>query len=492
MNNPSVSGQPCETIDHKSCFDIFLYDRDTGLTRRSTQAINGGAADGDSIAPTVSEDGKWVAFWSAASNLVEGVNNTCQKGDANITCLYIYFYNVETGKIDWIPIRSIPGDPVFGVDRISLSADGRYVGFTVDQTTQIRIISPAIPVTLDTQENSNGDKVINTIIPGTLNNSEAMVYDRLTGNIELENQAQDGNPGDGPSSSPVLSADGRYVAFVSRSTNLVGGDTNNHSDVFFRDRETGEVELISISSIGWKGRGDSGLSFGDRGFYSLNISRDGRYVVFNSVATNLGQDLYSNCNKLDISVCNILYVHDRQSGSTEWINALANQDTSYFPQISSDGRWVTFMQTVTNCTSSQYLCSNVMLYDRQHAWMTNLTKFGEESPSLPWSYSESLKIPWEAWESPAITFSPDGKLLALAGIDSKVRIWQISDSSNTFSNDKPVEILEPDGNDSFSALAFNPGGDWLAAGTTLGTVYIWELSDGKIHYILKNQQNLIR
>ena len=95
-----------------------------------------------------------------------------------------------------------------------------------------------------------------------------------------------GKQGDAESSSPVLSADGRYVAFTSASSNLVDGDTNNNSDVFFRDRTSGSIELISISSAGGNGRSDSGLSFWGRGYYSLNISRNGRYVIFELTASN--------------------------------------------------------------------------------------------------------------------------------------------------------------------------------------------------------------
>lgn len=491
-NDPNTTGDPCETSDHGACLDVFLYDRDTGSTRRLTQARNGGAADGDSLAPTFSEDGKWVAFWSAASNLVDGFNDDCQQGETIVTCLYIYLYNLEITKIERIPIPTITRGWVFSVDRISLSADGRYVGFTATHQVHARIPTPISPLTFNNQENSTDSPVVNTSLPDILHSSEAIVYDRETGSYEMENQAQDGTPGNRESFTPVISADGRYVAFVSNSTNIVAGDTNYYSDVYLRDRESGKLELVSVSSNGYIGKGDSGLALGGMAYYGLNMSGDGRYLVFESTAPNLGQDIYPACNQEDIRRCNIIYVHDRQTGTTELISALSNDDFTFFPEISSDGRWVSFMQSLYNCGSSQLFCSNVMIYDRQRAWMTNLTKYDEEAPKLPWSYSGSLSIPWETMERTGLAISPDGKLIALGGTDSKVRIWQISKVSNSISNDGPDKILETDGNDSFTAMAFTSGGEWLAAGTTSGVVYVWRLPEGKLLYALNYQSGLVR
>ena len=79
-------------------------------------------------------------------------------------------------------------------------------------------------------------------------------------------------------SSPAISADGRFVAFDSEATNLVPGDTNDASDVFVRDRQTGTTRRVSVSSGGAQGNGAS---------FDPAISADGRFVAFNSDATNL-------------------------------------------------------------------------------------------------------------------------------------------------------------------------------------------------------------
>jgi WD40 repeat protein/DNA-directed RNA polymerase specialized sigma24 family protein len=491
-DDSNISGHPCESSDYRSCLDIFLYDRQTGTTRRITHGLNGEAADGDSFSPTISGNGQWVAFWSAASNMLAGVNNACQQGETVVTCLYVYLFNRESGTIERIPFRTIPGVSVYGVDRISLSFDGRYVGFTV--SSQVQAGNPSIDnqLTFNAPGNSINLTANDISTLGIEHSTEAVVYDRETGGYELENQAQDGSPGNGASSSPVLSADGRYVAFVSSSMNLVAGDTNAYSDVFLRDRENGKIELVSVTLDGRQGNGNSGLIFWDRGYYSLNISGDGRYIVFESSATNLGQKLNSECNQFASSVCNILYVHDRQTGSTDWISAQPNGDFLFFPKISYEGRWITFMQSVYNCSSTQFLCSNVMLYDRQRGWMTNLTNYEAGTANLPWSYSGSLALPWETWESKALAFSPNDNLLALGGIDSKVRIWQITHFGQLINQDEPIITLETGGSEYFTAITFTPDSEWLAAGTMSGAVYIWNLPEGSLLYDLSGQSDPIK
>jgi hypothetical protein len=85
-----------------------------------------------------------------------------------------------------------------------------------------------------------------------------------------------GAQGDLNSYTPSVSADGRYVAFVATATNLVTGDNNNAPDVFVYDRQSGTIERVS----------DSGAE-GDSNSYSVSISSDGRYIAFESSATNL-------------------------------------------------------------------------------------------------------------------------------------------------------------------------------------------------------------
>ena len=131
---------------------------------------------------------------------------------------------------------------------------------------------------------------------------------QTTERVSVDSAAAQAN---GQSRAPVLSADGRFAAFVSPAPDLVAGDTNGFWDVFVRDRQLGTTERVSVDSGGAQGNGESG-------FYSHAypippaISADGRYVVFESAATNL---VAADSNGV-IDV----FVHDRQSGVTERIS----------------------------------------------------------------------------------------------------------------------------------------------------------------------------
>jgi WD40 repeat protein len=477
-NDSFITGDPCNTADQKLCLDIIVYDRVSGVAKRLTQAYNGGPADGDSLAPTISEDGNWIAFWSTADNLINDSSVTCSGTNFRTACLNIYLYNLATGKMELIPVQSVPGDSVYGVDRISLSSDGRYIGFTVASSDKAGITLNGSSSVLIGQGDQYPDKA--ATYPIVSQGSEAVVYDRLTGKYELENQAQDGTVGNSESSSPILSGDGRYVAFISLSTNLIPGVNVKKSEIYVRDRLTGKIELISMSSDGQQANNDSGLSFYERGYYSLDISKDGRYVVFESLAANLAPSGIAECGLNVGNGCIYLYVRDRVSAKTETISAIPIQDFTIFPGISSDGRWIGFMESSHDCSATQLRCSNVMLYDRQTGWISNLTRFSQPTARLAWQYSGNLSMPWQSWESTALAFSPDGKLIALGGDDSTVRVWQTTQASDGNLKVPPMQTLEVSGNNTFSALAFNHNGYWLAAGTSGGLVSVWNVADGKL------------
>lgn len=486
-DRPDINGYPCYTQVHQPCLDIFLYDRANHSTQRITRAVYGGAADGDSLAPTISADGNWVAFWSAADNLVDVNKDICQSSETGINCLYIYLFSVQTGELQQIPIRNQAHDQASGVDRISLSADGRYVGFTLLSSALTSGISPVMLNQSGVLQFTIPDGSAKPSFPFIQQGSEVVVYDRQMGTYEFENVTPDGMAGNGPSSSAVLSSDGRYVAFVSSSSNLIGGDNNDAADVFVRDRQTGITELVSVSTHGRQGNNNSGLVASRRGFYSINISSDGRYVVFQSMADNLGQDVKNDCRPWGIGSCNSIYVHDRLTHETDSIVIGTNQSFSYFPGISTDGRWVSFSQYSFNCTHSQFVCSNVMLYDRQSNWMKNVTNFTQQVIDLPWMYFTNLSLPWQSWESRGLAFSPDGTFLAVGGFDSRIRIWHLVAGIRTINRASPDTIIETSGNVASTTMAFSPDSRWLAAGTNNGVVYIWQLTDGRLLYTLGDQ-----
>lgn len=283
--------------------DVFVHDRDTGLTERVSVAGDGSQSDGGSNAVAISGDGRYVAFVSQAANLVTGDTNGA---------LDVFVRDRVTGDTERVSVAgdgsqadgSSGGEP-------ALSADGRYVAFDSNATN---------------------------LVPGDTNGRrDVFVRDRLTGSTERVSVAQDGTQGDGISSNSSLSADGRVVAFLSSATSLVQGDTNGSTDVFVRERDTGVTERVSVASDG--SQGDGGAAG------APSISDDGRLVAFGSAASNL---VSGDTNEMPDS-----FVHDRDTGQTERVSVASDgtqgDDNMSIPaRISGDGRYVGFPSYATN------------------------------------------------------------------------------------------------------------------------------------------------
>ncbi len=202
--------------------------------------------------------------------------------------------------------------------RASISADGRFVAF---QNSMPNLVS---------HENTTWG-------------SEILVHDRVTGTTERVSMSSAGEEADNYSFDPAISADGRFVAFQSWATNLVPGDTNDATDIYVHDRATGTTERVSVSSSGGQG---------DDASFATTISADGRFVAFVSSATNL---IPGDSNgKWDV------FVRDRVNGTTERVSVASdgtegNDDsgvTEVAPSISADGRFVAFRSVATNLVSN--------------------------------------------------------------------------------------------------------------------------------------------
>jgi Tol biopolymer transport system component len=195
-------------------------------------------------------------------------------------------------------------------DRPAISADGRYVAFA--------------------SEASN-------LVPGDTNASfDVFVHDRSTGATERVSVSSAGEQANStPYRSPAITADGRYVAFVSGANNLVTGDTNGLQDVFVHDRISAVTERVSVSSLGEESNGVS---------EEPATSSDGRYVTFHSFATNLVAG--------DTNGFRDVFVHDRVTAVTERVSVSSTGEQSngfsYWPSISADGRYVVFSSWATN------------------------------------------------------------------------------------------------------------------------------------------------
>lgn len=166
--------------------------------------------------------------------------------------------------------------------------------------------------------------------------------------LELVSRSTTGEIADSYSENPAISADGRYVAFSSPATNLVPGDTNELSDVFVRDRQTGSTERVSVSSAGEQA---------DDSSYLAQVSDDGRYVAFLSMARNLdGFDpetcVEENDGDLEEYNCQDLFVRDRETGQTLRVNRgpsgeWANGDVGEYA-MSADGTRFVFGSRANN------------------------------------------------------------------------------------------------------------------------------------------------
>ena len=258
--------------DTNTLVDVFVYDRFTRTTSRvnvatgGTQAI-GGASGGSGIA--LSGNGQIVAFTSTATNLVAGDSN----GIADI-----FVHDRATAVTTRVSVASngAQGQGVGARRRPSLSADGRFVAFDSEMTN---------------------------LVPGDTNaTSDVFVHDRVTGQITRVSVATGGAQATGDSVGslkPSLSADGRFVAFISDALDLVTGDTNNYWDAFVHDRATGVTTRVSVQSGGGQaGGGDS---------FNVAISADGRYAAFDSEGTVVPGDANGDRD---------VFVHDRDTGDT--------------------------------------------------------------------------------------------------------------------------------------------------------------------------------
>lgn len=298
--------------DTNSSWDIFLRDRGTGSTERVSLTETGQEADGNSYNASVSDDGRFIAFESHATNLVSTEDNGQQD---------IYVRDRTLGTTTLI------SDAIGGADGHSsaphISGDGRYVVFYSAATNL---------VPFDTN--------------GFL---DVFVHDLQTGLTEVVSQYL-GTHGNGASWNPRISQDGQWVVFTTFASNLGFVDVNGVRDILLCDRQTSTLSRITTGPSG----GFNSTS--DR----ADVSGDGRFVVFESLATNIG--LQDTNGTLDVILC------DTTTGSFELLSygsAGQANGPSRQPRISADGTRVSFSSTATNLASGDLnLSSDIFVHDR--------------------------------------------------------------------------------------------------------------------------------
>lgn len=159
--------------------------------------------------------------------------------------------------------------------------------------------------------------------------SDIFLNELSTGKVSRISVSSQGGQANGASASAAITPDGRYIAFESSASNLVGNDTNQKQDVFVHDRETGSVERISRASSDQESNGASSRP---------SISADGRYVAFESAATNLVAS--------DSNGATDAFIYDRTEATTDRVGGSSELPTGADdPVISGNGRYVAFVTT---------------------------------------------------------------------------------------------------------------------------------------------------
>ena len=299
-------------------------------TFRVSVGSGGTQADQESDEPSLSADGRHAAFHSAATNLVAGDTNAQRD---------VFVHDRQTGVTERVNVSTAgaqaDGPPDF-FGNPSISPNGRYVVFASSATNLVA-------------GDANGS-------------SDVFLRDRQAGTTERVSLGAAGAEGDGDSFFPSISADGRFVAFTSDATNLVGGDLNGTLDIFVRDRQTGTTERVSVDSAGAEADGAS--DFGA-------ISANGLVVAFGSSAANLVAG--DSNGHYDV------FVRERAGGVTQRVSvatsgAQGNSVCYPFPDLSADGRYVAFESAASNLvagdTNGQY---DIFLRDRQTSTTTRLS-----------------------------------------------------------------------------------------------------------------------
>jgi Tol biopolymer transport system component len=226
----------------------------------------------------------------------------------------------------------------------AISASGRFVVFESGASNLIR-------------RDTNGD-------------TDVFIRDRKKGITRRVSGNATGDQPNRASRSPAISANGRFVAFESGATNLVGGDTNGKLDVFVRDLRTGRTRRVSVSSAGKQG---------NRRSRSPSISASGRFVAYSSTATNLVAG--------DPTKPGGILVHDRRTGRTERVSVSSNgrPASGFSPAISASGRFVAFTSAAYRLIpgDTHPCCADVFVHDRRTAETTRVSEWGNKPSGEP-------------------------------------------------------------------------------------------------------------
>jgi len=329
--------------DTNGCADVFVRDCQTGVTQRVSISAWGAEGSGCSGDPSISADGRYVAFGSAASNLVSADTNGVED---------VFVHDRTTGTVTRVSVASDGMQADAACRYPAISADGRYVAFESFAGNLVPGDTNGYFDVFVHDRDADGDGIYDE--PGDVSTTRVSV-------------ASDGSQAQAMETytygQTAISADGRYVAFVSWSRNLADFGENPYHQVLIHDRQTGLTTCASTSSLGTPGNGSSGWP---------SLSEDGRYLAFDTLATNL----LGTANQGGV------FVKDLVTGEIWAVAArVAGQGGGSRPSISSDGRHVAFESTASTLVSGDAnSVTDVFVYDRADGSLVRVsqTASGEE------------------------------------------------------------------------------------------------------------------
>ncbi|MFN8061436.1 MAG: hypothetical protein U0Q12_19920 [Vicinamibacterales bacterium] len=367
--------------DTNGVADVFVHDNVARRTIRVSVAADGAEANGASGTPSISGDGRWVAFASFASNLVPGDTNGVVDVFAHDRDVDANGVFDEPGATTTIRVSVAAGGAQANnlSDAPAVSASGRFVAF---------------------------HSFASNLAPG-LSGSDVYRKDLATGAIVRVSVGVGGAQavGSNDMAAPrnVMTADGRFVLFLSEADNLVDDDRNGRQDLFVRDVELGRNERVTVSTAGLEANGHS---------WSGVLSADATVVAFWSSATNLVPG--------DTNGADDVFVRDRRLGTTsrasvtsEGAQGIVSPRTGttyppagYVPDISADGRVVAFLSAADLGGDATRLLVDGFVHDRLTHQTTRV------------SSAVNTDIPPNWYPSPAV--SADGRSVAFASMGSTI------------------------------------------------------------------------
>ncbi len=406
--------------DTNGVSDVFVRDMKAGLTTRVSVATDGAQGNSTSSAPTLSSNGRVVAFASGATNLVEG--------DTNAT-LDVFLHDLklqETVRVS-LGADSAEGDQ-FSLGP-ALTPNARFVAFWSPATNFVAADSNAQSDVFvrdlkaettarasvtgpDAQSDGGSDEPVFTsngrcvvfessatnLVPGDTNASSDIFMRRLKdGRVTKLSVGFDGAPASNGSLSPLLSKSGRYVAFSSLASNLVPDDTNGATDVFVLDLKSGQTTRVSL--------GPEGIE-GDDSSSGIALSSNGRVIAFRSFAGNLVPG--------DTNAVSDIFVHDTKKGETTRVSVSTEgaqaDGASSAPAISSNGRFVAFSSSATNLVAGDTNgATDVFLHDRKTGVTTRVSLGADDAQGDGPSFAPALSSNGNvvAFRSGAANLVPD-------------------------------------------------------------------------------------